>query len=185
MSDIMESLGVLGLMDPLTQRDIRDRMIATGVPDATYDQVGQLWDAYQDAILEKKLPPFTKDAEWVPTFNDLVKVTQLPKMTVSGFLTALREHAAMNATMQYLDPATGQKSRDDATQKAKDILSLPGKVVQTASKPLIDTAGAAGTAITGPLKWVAIGAASLAVIYFTFQVAPMFKVAKKARKRKA
>ncbi len=183
--DIMENLGVLGLMDPFTSRDIRDRMIASGVPDATVDQVGQLWDAYQDAILEKKLPPFTKDAEWVPTFNDLVKVTQLPKMTVSAFLTSLREHAAINATMQYLDPAVGQKSRDEATQKAKDILSLPGKVVQTASKPLIDTAGAAGSAITGPLKWVAIGAASLAVIYLTFQVAPMFTAAKKIKKRKA
>ncbi len=180
----MDSLGVLGLMDPLTTADIEGRMHASGVPDATYAEVRQLWAAYQDAILEKKLPPFTQDAKWAPTFEDLVKVTQLPKMTVSAFLTALRAHAAEHATMQYLDPAQGQASRTAAVQKAKDILSLPGKVVKTAAGPIIDTAGAASNAISGPLKWVAISAAAAAAIYLTFQFAPMFTAAKKAKKRK-
>ncbi len=184
MADIMESLGVLGIMDVFTAEDILSRMVDSGVPDATLAQLRQLWDAYQDAILEKKLPPFTKDAEWLPTFNDLVKVTQLPKMTVSAFLTSLRQHAADNSTMQYLDPAQGQASRTDAVQKAKDILSLPGKIVQTASNPIIDMTKSASDAISAPLKWVAIGAASLAVIYVAFQLAPMFKTAKRAAKKR-
>lgn len=177
-------MGVLGYMDPFTALNIKGRMISGGVPDATLDQVNQLWTAYQDAILEKKLQPFTKDAEWLPTFNDLVKVTQLPKMTVSAFLTALRAHAADNATMQYLDPAQGQASRAAVVDKAKAILQLPGKILQTASKPVIDTAKSASDAVSTPLKWVAIGAASLAAIYIVFQVAPLFKTAKKAKKKK-
>lgn len=171
-------------MDPFTKGNIRDRMIQGGAADATTAQVDQLWTAYQDAILEKKLQPFTKDADWVPTFNDLVKVTQLSKMTVSAFLTALRAHAADNSTMQYLDPAQGQASREKAMQTAKDILQAPGNVIKTATKPVIDTAAAASGAVSTPLKWIAIGAASLAVIYITFQLAPMFKTAKKARKKK-
>jgi len=180
----MEQLGVLGLMDPFTAMNIRDRMIQGGAQDATLAQVHQLWPAYQDAILEKKLPPFVQDAEWLPTFNDLVKVTQLPKMTVSAFLTALRAHASANSTMQYLDPAQGQASRDAVVAKAKEILSLPGKVLQTATDPVIATAKKASDAVSGPLKWVAIGAASLAAIYVVFQVAPMFKAAKKAKAAK-
>lgn len=184
--DTVEQMGILGFLDPLNALNLRNRMRDSGIPDATLDQVNQLWDAYQDAILEKKLPPFTRGSEWLPTFNDMQAVTQLPKMTVSGFLTALRAHAADNATMQYLDPAQGQASRQKAMDTAKSILTAPAKVVQAATKPLIDTAADASNAVVGPLKWVAIGAASLALIYLTFQVAPIFTAAKKAaKKRKA
>ncbi len=188
--EALDQMGVLGLMDPFTALNIKGRMEEGGVADATVSQVNQLWAAYQDAILEKKLEPFTKDAKWVPTFDDLVKVTQLPKMTVSAFLTALREHAAENSTMQYLDPAQGQASRTAVVQKAKEILSLPGKVIQTASKPIIETAQSASDAVSTPLKWVAIGAVSLAAIYIVFQVAPLLQGKKRGKimwtkKRKA
>lgn len=182
--DTLENLGLLGLMDPITSLEIRDRMRMGGVPDASMANVSALWEAYQDAILEKKLQPFTKDAEWLPTFNDLVKVTNLPKMTVSAFLTALRAHAQEKGTMQYLDPAQGQKSRTEAKEAVKEIISAPGKVIQTASKPVIDTAAAAGKAISSPLMWLALGAAAVAVIYITVQVSPAFKAAGRAKKRK-
>jgi hypothetical protein len=182
--EALEQMGVLGYMDPFTALNIKGRMVDGGVPDATLDQVNTLWAAYQDAILEKKLQPFTKDAEWIPTFEDLVKVTQLPKMTVSAFLTALRAHAADNATMQYLDPAQGQASRTKAIDTAKAILAAPGNMIKTAAKPLVDTAGAASDAISGPLKWVALAALAGAVIYVTFQLAPVIAGAKKARKKK-
>lgn len=182
--DQVDQMGVLGIMDPFTALNIRTRMETGGATDATISQVNQLWTAYQDAILEKKLQPFTKDAEWLPTFEDLVKVTQLPKMTVSAFLTALRAHAADNATMQYLDPAQGQASRTKAVDTAKAIFSAPAKAFQVATKPLVDTAASASDAISGPLKWVAIAAAAGAVIYLTFQIGPLFAGAKKARKKK-
>jgi hypothetical protein len=182
--DTLENLGILGFMDPITAVEIRDRMRMGGVSDATTTHVSALWDAYQDAILEKKLPPFTKDADWIATFNDLVAVTQLPKMTVSGFLTALRAHASEKGTMQYLDPAQGQKSREDAKQAVKDIIAAPGNVIKVATKPVIDTAAAAGKAVSQPLMWVALGAVAIAAIYVTFQVAPAFKAAGKVKKRK-
>ncbi len=182
--DPLESLGILGFMDPITAVEIRDRMRLGGVSDATTTHVSALWDAYQDAILEKKLPPFTKDADWIGTFNDLVSVTQLPKMTVSAFLTALRAHATEKGTMQYLDPAQGQKSREDAKQVIKDIITAPAKVFQVGTKPLIDTAAATSKAISQPLMWIALGAAAIAVVYVTFQVAPAFKAAGKVKKRK-
>jgi len=182
--DTLENLGILGLMDPITALEIRDRMRMSGIPDASMANVSALWEAYQDAILEKKLQPFTKDAEWLPTFNDLVKVTGLSKMAVSGFLTALRAHADEKGTMQYLDPAQGQKSRQEAKQTVKEIIAAPAKVFQTATKPVIDTAAAAGQALSRPLMWLALGAAAVAVVYVTFQVSPALKAAGKAKKRK-
>lgn len=184
MADIMETLGILGQLDDLVAVDLQARMMASGVPEVSIDQIGQLWSAYQDAVLEKKLPAFLQDAKWAPTLEDVAKTTQLPKMTVAAFLTALRAQAADWADTQYLDPGKGQALRDDAVQKAKDILSLPGKVVVTATKPLTDAAAATANSISGPLMWVAIAAAAVAAIYVTFEVAPMFAGAKSARKRK-
>lgn len=182
--DTLENLGILGFMDPITAVEIRDRMRLGGATGASMANVSALWDAYQDAILEKKLSPFLRDAEWLPTFNDLVKVTNLDKMTVSAFLTALRAHAQEKGTMQYLDPAQGQKSRQEAKETVKEIITAPGKVIQAASKPVIDTAAAAGKAISSPLMWLALGAAAVAVIYVAYQVSPALKTAGKAKKRK-
>jgi len=182
--DPLESLGILGFMDPITAVEIRDRMRLGGVSDATTTHVSALWDAYQDAILEKKLPPFTKDADWIGTFNDLVSVTQLPKMTVSAFLTSLRAHAEESGSMQYLDPAQGQKSRQEAKETVKAVIEAPAKVFQTATKPVIDVAAAAGKAISSPLMWVALGAAAIAVIYVTVQLSPALKAAGRTKKKK-
>jgi hypothetical protein len=49
---------------------------------------------------------------------------------------------------------------------------------------VIDTAAAAGKAISSPLMWLALGAAAVAVVYVAYQVSPAFKAAGKARKRK-
>jgi hypothetical protein len=182
--DIMETLGILGQLDDLVAVDLQARMISTGVPDATIDQIGPLWTAYQDAVLEKKLPAFLQDAKWAPTLEDVATTTQLPKMTVAAFLTALRAQAKDWSDTQYLDPGRGQALRDDAVQKAKDILAIPGKVAVAVTKPVTDAAVTTANAVSGPLMWVAIAAAAMAAIYVTFQVAPMFAGVKVSRKRK-
>lgn len=180
----MELLGVLGLMDPFTTRNLRDRMIDGGAPNATTDQVSLLWDAYQNAVLNKGLSPFFRDAEWVPTFNFMVQQTEYPKMTVSAFLTALRAHSQENGTLEYLDPAQGAAAQAKAKAIVKDVIAAPGNIIHTAASPVIQTAAEAGSAIVGPLKWTAIGLAAAAALYVGYEVFTTLKPVKKAVKRK-
>lgn len=179
----LEQMGILGWMDPFTALGIKDRMIQGGATEATLATVKLLWEAYQDAVLEKKLPPFLPDLEWVPTFNDLVAVTGLPKHTVSAFLTALRAHAHTAGTMEYLDPSKGAAMRQAAKETVKEAIAVPGKVIQAATKPVIATVNDAGAALVGPLKWIAIGAVAVAVIYVGYQLLPLTTAAKKAKKK--
>lgn len=180
----LEQMGILGWMDPFTALNIKDRMIQAGAQTTTLATVKILWEAYQDAILEKKLIPFLPDADWLETFNDLVAVTGLSKNTVSAFLTSLRAHAFDAGTMEYLDPSKGAALRAQAKETIKQVVSAPGKVLQAASKPVIDTASAASAAVVGPLKWIAIGAVAVAVIYIGFQLVPLTTAGKKATKKK-
>jgi hypothetical protein len=103
-------------------------------------------------------------------------------VTVTAFLTSLRAHAADNATMQYLDPAQGQAQRQNVVDDVKAVISAPAKIITTASKSLVTAATDAASAISGPLMWVAIGLAAVAVTYVTFQFAPMLMGAKKKKK---
>lgn len=180
METALQYMGILGLMDPITARDLRDRMELAGAQGVTVDTVSLLWEGYQEAVLKKGLPPFYRDAEWIETFNYLIRVTEFPKMVVSAFLTALRAQAQAIGSNEYLDPRKGQAAQADAKELVKDTIQAPAKLFQTAAAPVIETTADAGKAIVAPLKWAAVGLAGLAVLYLSYNVFTTFRPALKA-----
>jgi len=173
-------MGILGLMDPITARDLRDRMELAGAKGITVDMVSLLWEGYQEAVLEKGLPPFYRDAEWIETFNYLIRVTEYPKMVISAFLTALRAQAQAIGSNEYLDPRKGKAAQASAKELVKDTIQAPAKIFQTAADPVIQTTADAGKAIVAPLKWAAIGLAGLAVLYLSYNLFTTVKAARRA-----
>lgn len=180
----LQNMGLLGVMDAFTKIFVRDRMVAGGYPQATLSMVTMLWEAYQDAILEKKLEPFLKDANWLPTLQEMERVTGLPRMAISAFLVGLREHSLEKSTLEYLDPRKGQAAQKSTAETVRKVIEAPARIFQVATKPLVETGGEISKVLTGPLRYVAIIAAAGAAVYIGYQVSIVLSAKRKATKRK-
>jgi len=189
MTTPLQYMGALDSLGMDTKFAIVERMRTGGVLDANLAQVGILWDAYLDATAEKKLPPFIQGQAWQATFTEMER-TGLPKMTISGFLTALRAYSYDTGKMEYIDPAGAGAARraaaSDLASTLKDavktVISAPAKAVQVATDPLLETGKKAAGVVTEPLKWLAILAASGAVIWVGWQVYTATKPLRKRRR---
>lgn len=189
---------------PVSQRELSEFMGAAYIP-GTFPTVGvssfmqragvkvsnatvdQLWDAYYLAMTEEKLAPYAKDAPGAvkaAILNSLTKRTSLPKNTVAAWLNALADEVAANGRAYYLDPAGAEA----AAVGQVDPLNHPLETVKTVFKAAGEAAGAALKPVADPLtnivKYTAMALVAGAVIYGLWEFTPIFKAAKRSRKRK-
>lgn len=145
-------------------------------------EVDRIWAAYKVATLNEGIAPFAHDAGGrnLPIIQYLEKATSLSRMKIVAWLNATEQTVNQGWGFRWIDPKAAAEAEKGSIslnpiETLKTVTKGAGEAVSNFLKPSAEP-------LTNLIKWTAVAAASGAVIYGLWTLAPVLGLRKRKKK---